>query len=367
MLNWNHVLRGHILVVDDVEENRAQLSRLLSSDSVKVDVAENGVAAIAHLKAERYDLILLDIEMPWLDGVGALRRIKADPALRNLPVLMLSEVDEPQAVTRCLKLGADDHLEKPFKPALVRARVEAYLARKRLEDHETLSRRRLTDELGRYERPLQRAEVIALSVPDATVLFADIVGFTRYSELLPPLELVYRLGEVFSGFDSVASQHGLTRVKTMGDGYLAVAGVVEPREDHARAAAEMALALKSSLERHEHIGLSIRIGLHSGPLVAGVMGMHPFAFDIWGDTVNTASRMESQGIPGQVQVSDATYRLLEGEYAFQPRGLVEIKGKGPMETYLLLGPRPRHRSTRAEAMLEATSDPTSDAKVEMGA
>jgi class 3 adenylate cyclase len=175
---------------------------------------------------------------------------------------------------------------------------------------------------------------------DATVLFADIVDFTRISSGLKPEALVAWLNDLFSAFDRLTERHGLEKIKTVGDAYMAVGGLPQHHPDHARAAAEMALALREDvMTRGAPNGenLQVRIGMHSGPVVAGVIGTRKFSYDLWGDTVNIASRMESHGIPNGIQVTDTTYRRLRGRYVFTERGPIDVKGKGPMITFLLLG------------------------------
>jgi adenylate cyclase len=179
---------------------------------------------------------------------------------------------------------------------------------------------------------------IADAFDSVTVLFADIVGFTTLSSKVPATELVVVLNDVFSRFDTLAERHGLEKIKTIGDAYMVVAGVPEPRPDHAVAVARMALDMLDEIrafntERGTELG--IRIGIHSGPAVAGVIGKKKFIYDIWGDTVNTASRMESTGMPGRVQVSDVTAQALDGALAIEDRGVIAVKGKGEMRTWLL--------------------------------
>ena len=186
---------------------------------------------------------------------------------------------------------------------------------------------------------------IADTVEEATVLFADLVGFTKLSSTISPEELVGRLGTLFSAFDTETERLGLEKIKTIGDAYMVAAGVPDPCPDHAGAAAELGLALRSTLGRlnaEQEWNFGIRIGIHSGPLVAGVIGEQRFSYDVWGDTVNTASRMESHGAPGQIQVSEATRSRLEARYLFEDRGEMEIKGKGPMRTFFLLGAKDGH-------------------------
>jgi adenylate cyclase len=182
---------------------------------------------------------------------------------------------------------------------------------------------------------------IADGFPEVTVLFADIVGFTRMSSRLPPERIVEVLNDLFCTFDDLAGRFGLEKIKTIGDCYMVAGGLPEPRRDHAEAVAEMGLAMLgivAELAARTGEGLSVRIGIHSGPVVAGVIGKRKFIYDLWGDTVNIASRMESHGLPGTIQLSGASRRLLEGKYRLALRGTIDIKGKGEMETWLLEGP-----------------------------
>lgn len=181
---------------------------------------------------------------------------------------------------------------------------------------------------------------IADSFNEATVLFADIVGFTNLSAHTSPVELVSLLNQIFSAFDRLAEQHGLEKIKTIGDAYMVVGGIPTPGSDSAQAVAEMALDMLKAIQEFNainHADFNMRIGINTGPVVAGVIGIKKFIYDLWGDTVNTASRMESQGIPGCIQVTAATYEHLKDKYEFEPRGAIQVKGKGEMMTYLLLG------------------------------
>jgi class 3 adenylate cyclase len=182
---------------------------------------------------------------------------------------------------------------------------------------------------------LKRHEgVIADRFEHATVLFADIVDFTPISAAIQPHEVVELLDGVFSDFDELAERHGLEKIKTIGDSYMVASGIPTPRPDHVRAVADMALEMLGvAAARRE--GLGLRIGIDTGPVVAGVIGRRKFIYDLWGDTVNTASRMESQGVPGEIQVTERVVGALDGDYVLEYRGTVEIKGKGAMSTWFL--------------------------------
>ncbi|MCC3492684.1 MAG: PAS domain-containing protein [Microcoleus sp. PH2017_25_DOB_D_A] len=182
--------------------------------------------------------------------------------------------------------------------------------------------------------------VIADKFEKATILFADLVNFTQISTTMSATKLVYLLNEIFSTFDQLTDKHGLEKIKTIGDAYMVVGGIPIERPDHAEAIAEMALDMLAAIQELNvklDSNFDIRIGINSGPVVAGVIGTKKFIYDLWGNAVNTASRMESHGIPGSIQVSIYTYELLRDKYEFQERGLIEIKGKGEMRTYFMTG------------------------------
>jgi adenylate cyclase len=198
------------------------------------------------------------------------------------------------------------------------------------------------------ERLKEREDVIADAFSHVTVLFADIVGFTPYAERFPAGTSVQTLNELFSDFDALAERGGLEKIKTIGDAYMVAAGLPEPQPDHADAIADMGLEmLEAAAHRTLRDGMPIqlRIGIDSGPVVAGVIGRRKFIYDLWGDTVNTASRMESHGVPGQIQVTERVRGLLADRFVFCERGTIEVKGKGPMRTYFLVGRPPQAGST----------------------
>src|ERR671935_2627675 len=199
------------------------------------------------------------------------------------------------------------------------------------------------------DRLKAETRTIADQFSSASILFADVVDFTPLAERLPPAEVVGVLDHLFSHFDVLAEHYGLEKIKTIGDCYMVAAGVPSPRPDHARALALMALDMQAamrSVDEVGHLGLALRIGINSGPVVAGVIGRKRFLYDLWGDAVNTASRMESHGTPGRIQVTRATYELLADEFELEPRGTIAVKGKGEVEAWYLLRPR-SHRGSAA--------------------
>ena len=219
---------------------------------------------------------------------------------------------------------------------------EAVRTRRALQREEERSERLLLNVLPApiATRLKQHEDVIADGFPEVTVLFADLVDFTRRSQRSSPQQIVQVLDELFSTFDQLTRRHGLEKIKTVGDAYMVAGGLPEPRPDHAQAVADLALTMQVEVARRIDTGgqpLQARIGIDTGPVVAGVIGADKFSYDLWGDTVNTASRMETTGVPGCIQVTERTYRRLRDGYRFERRGVVAVKGKGEMVTWFLIG------------------------------
>jgi adenylate cyclase len=350
---------GRILVVDDNASNRDLLFRRLSHDGHQVTRAESGRRALEILAVEEFDLILLDLLMPELNGFQVLERLKADQRLHDIPVIMISGLQETDSVIRCIEAGAEDYLSKPFNPVLLRARISACLERKRWRDRERRYLERIELEREKYETLLRNIlpgqivtrlndgeVVIADRVEEATILFADLVGFTKVASQVTPAVLVDNLNRIFSAFDDLCRQFQIEKIKTIGDAYMAAAGVPLARADHAEVMADFALAMLGALERVNaaaEVPFQMRIGIHTGPVVAGVIGSHRFLYDIWGDTVNLASRLESHSLPGRIHVSPQTSQMLAGHYDLEARGLINLRGIGKLRTSFLTGRKGRAR------------------------
>lgn len=347
----DHSLSSRILVVDDMEANRALLSRRLGRDGHSVSVANSGRAALELLAEADFDLVLLDLMMPDMNGFDVLRRLKDDPAARHIPVIMISALDEIDSIVRCIEAGAEDYIPKPFDPVLLGARIDASLERKLLRDREQAFTVELQAEKNKsdslllnilpasiVERMRQGEVTIADRFPEATILFSDLVGFTSLASRSSPGRIIDILNNLFSAFDELAKQLRLEKIKTIGDAYMVAGGLPEERSDHALVVADMALGM---IEAVRQIGvrfgetLEARIGIHSGEVVAGIIGQHRFIYDVWGDTVNTASRLESSGLPNRIQISETTYRRVREKFSCELRGPVQMKGKGTMLTYFL--------------------------------
>jgi class 3 adenylate cyclase len=345
-----------VLVVDDSKTLRRILIRELNSIGItNISEAGDGNEAVERLRVESFDLMLLDMEMPELDGLGVLKVVKSTPELSYLPVIIVSSAEDFDRIVECIQVGAEDYLPKPFNAVLLRARVFSSLEKKRLRDldrehilelqreKEMLHIEQMKSEklmLNILPKPiadrLKRGEKnIAGSYPEVTVLFSDLVGFTKMSAKKTAPELVKLLNDIFSRFDKRAELLGLEKIKTIGDAYMAVGGLPIPRSDHAEIVADMALGMYQDLADFNQANqqeIQMRIGIHSGPVVAGVIGFTKFSYDLWGNTVNTASRMESTSGNGRIQVSAITHELLKEHFVLEERELIECKGLGPMLT-----------------------------------
>ena len=363
--NETSTIKADILVVDDTPHNVRLLSIILSQQGYQVRKALNGERAIAAVQEFPPDLILLDVMMPEMNGYQVCEQLKASPKTRSIPVIFLSALDDVSDKVKAFEVGAVDYITKPFQEKEVLARVENHLtiqSQQRLLEEQNSRLEKEIKERKRVELALRLAQEksdrlllnilpakiaeklkksegsIASRFESATVLFADIVGFTSIAARISPLELVSLLNQIFSDFDKLTEKHGLEKIKTIGDAYMVAGGIPVPREDHAEAIADMALDMQSAIANFQtDIGASfeIRIGIHTGPVVAGVIGTKKFIYDLWGDTVNVASRMESLGLPGYIQVTAAIWELLKDKYVFEERGAISVKGKGDMMTYWL--------------------------------
>jgi len=345
---------GRILVVDDEPLNREMLLRRLARMGFTTTGAENGQRALELMQREAFDLVLLDIMMPVMDGFETLDRLKADPKLRHIPVVMLTALDEVASTVRCIEAGAEDYVPKPFNPVILRARMGASLDKKRLRDQERAYLAEIQAERAKSERLLLNVlpkaigerlksgeQTIVDAVPEATVLFADIVGFTRIAATFSPARTVSLLNELFSEFDQLSEQAGIEKIKTIGDAYMVVGGVPLPLADHAVRVARVAFGMLAAMHRfnaRHQFHWELRIGLHTGPVVAGIIGSTKFAYDLWGDTVNIASRLESHGEPNIPQVSEITAELLRPHFEVEARGHIDLKNRGAMKVFRLLRP-----------------------------
>lgn len=329
---------GRLLVVDDDEGNRQMLERRLRRLGHDVLCAADGREALELLRRTPRDLVLLDIQMPVLDGEETLQILRADQELRRLPVIVLSASRDLSRVVRCIELGAEDYLPKPFNPVLLQARINACLGKKRLQDREAEHLRRIEELLHvilpkDVARELQATrKVQPRAVPEVAVLFTDLAGFTQWCAGRSAIEVHCELQGLVETFEEIALRHGLEKIKTIGDSFMAVAGLLAPLPNPADAAVACGLEMTRAAAAHG-AGWRLRVGVHAGPVSAGIVGRQKYQYDVWGDTVNTAARMEQAATPGSVCVDASTWVRIAAHYAGESLGVVLLKGKGERQIY----------------------------------
>ncbi|MDF3888351.1 adenylate/guanylate cyclase domain-containing protein [Cupriavidus basilensis] len=388
MIQATDILAAKILVVDDLEANVLLLEGMLHAAGYTRVESTTDPRTVGDLHGRNhYDLIMLDLQMPGMDGFEVMEHLKAVQPDSYLPVIVITA--QPDHKLRALRAGAKDFVSKPFDLGEVLMRVrnmlevrllhkESLQHGKELERkvqeleasretivHQSDELRRLYEKLVREQQVTERLllnvlpspiaerlklrsdliaagppEIIADRFEEVSVLFADLVQFTRFSPALSPEGLVAVLNEIFADFDDIADDRGLEKIKTIGDAYMAAAGLPVPAVDHAARAAHMALDMLEYLDQFNErsgYGLQLRVGIHSGAVVAGVIGRRKFIYDLWGATVNIASRMESHGIAGRVQITDATRQRLGKPFLLEARGPINAKGIGELRTWLVTG------------------------------
>jgi adenylate cyclase len=338
-----------ILVVDDDDNNQFTLvQRLAREGYANVTTASNGQDALVLLSRSTFDLVLLDVMMPGLDGIAVLTAIKEDPLLRHVPVIMISAASDLDRVVRCIELGAEDYLPKPFNKVLLRARVRASLEKKHFRDRERANSAQIEHQRGRLSELLHAilpspavAELEATGgveprrYPGVAVLFCDISGFTAYCDQHPPETVIRHLQHLVEEFEGLTARYGMEKIKTVGDAFLATGNLLLPHPDPVMAG----LSCAFDMIQAAHIGPAgweLRCGLHIGPVVAGVVGRSKFSFDLWGDTVNVAARLVTVGQSGYVHLSEPAWGQVRGRAEAEPLGMIPLRGKGAVSVFRCL-------------------------------
>ncbi len=333
-----------VMMVDDDELALELIAVYLEEAGCKKFVGTADSTLALRMMAEVVpDILLLDLMMPRVTGMDILTELYRHTELARIPVVVLTASTEVEIKLQALKLGTRDFLAKPVDPSELILRLENILAVKAYQDWLTVEREN-SDRLLRNILPqpiaerLKRGEKkIADRFDATTVLFADLVSFTELAATYDAEHLVDMLNDIFNAFDDLLVKRGLEKIKTIGDAYMGVAGVPLPRADHADAMVDTALDMLAIADEKD-FPFQLRIGINTGPLIAGVIGKSKFSYDLWGDTVNVASRMESQGLPGHIQITQSTKELLSDGFRLERRTPVQdIKGKGPMPTWFVIG------------------------------
>jgi adenylate cyclase len=342
MLEAAEILKARILIVDDLPANVLLLERMLAGAGYTAAASTLDPRAVCDLHRKNdYDLIVLDLQMPGMDGFAVIEALKGVEKNGYLPVLVITA--QPDHKLRALQAGAKDFISKPFDTAEVLTRVHNMLEVRLLhvEIHrknaelqrlfdQVVAERKVSERLALHVAPdsiaarLQaRPDVTADSCADVTVVIADIIGFADLTPALSPERLALLLEELFAAFDGLAVEHGVRKIKTLGNSYMAAAGVPTAAADHAARAAHLSLAMLDAVDRfneRQDQALQARIGIGSGAVVAAVIGKRRYLYDIWGDAVHTASQMESHGVAGRVHASERTRRQLGEAFVLEAAG-----------------------------------------------
>jgi class 3 adenylate cyclase/CheY-like chemotaxis protein len=342
-----------ILIAEDDKDSQKLLARILEKENYEVVIADDGRMAWETFQREDFRLVITDWIMPRMKGLELCEKIRAKEKPGYVYIILVTSREEKADLVRALDAGADDYVTKPYDRGELLARVRAGQRIINLEHTISEKNQELFIEKEKSERLLlsifpkfiadrlkQDSNPIADSFKEASILFAGINDFSSLVAQKTPIEVVDLLGQVFSAFDRLAEQYGLEKIKTLGEMYIAAAGVPVPRPDHAEAVAELAFAMQEEIVRFDAgLGapLQLRVGIDSGPVVAGVIGTAKLAYDLWGDTVSTAAQMEAYGLAGSIQVTSETYGCLLKNFVFEERGEFYVQGKGNIRTYLLVG------------------------------
>ena len=332
-----------ILIVDDSPENIDILGGILKSDYKRL-VALNGKKAIQIATSDDPpDLILLDIIMPEMDGFQVLTHLKAEKSSRDIPVIVVSALDDMPSIVKGIQLGAEDFLPKPFDATLLKARISACLEKKRLRDREVFylqqieAEKKRSDELLHVILPTAIIEQLKSTnkvkpryYEDVAILFSDVVDFTSYCDTHTPEEVVSNLQDLVEEFEKLALEYELQKIKTNGDAFMAVSGLLKVEDNPVLNCVECGLKMIAAAQNLRS-KWKVRIGIHIGPVIGGIVGHRQYLFDIWGDSVNTANRIESLGLPNTVTLSKEAWAKVSGKYSGESLGSVQVKGKGELE------------------------------------
>jgi len=324
-----------LLLVDDSAENLQVLNALLKDD-YRLKLAKSGSKCLEiAMQQPQPDLILLDVIMPEMDGFQVCEALKANPQTSSVPVIFLTALNEVADETKGFRVGGSDFITKPFNPDIVKARIRTHL--------DLQYERKKSNELLRVLLPdavvhdlIQHGSHKPQIKENVSILFCDFVGFTPISATLSPEELIGELSDIFSAFDSICEQNNTTRIKTIGDAYMAVSGIHHSTPEHAQNLVKTALSFIDFLEKRNLQSRQewrCRIGVHSGKVIAGIIGKTRFIYDIVGDDVNVAARTESAGSPMKVTITPSTRSLVENHFTLESAGVHNLKGKGEMELF----------------------------------
>ena len=326
-----------VLIVDDAVENLQVLSGLLK-DKYRVKIAKNGEKAIELANAtEKPNLILLDVVMPGMSGFEVCAQLKSDDSTKNIPVIFITALNESADETKGFSVGGADFISKPFHPEVVLARIQTHI--------ELQAAKQKSDTLLKVLLPenvvndlINNGKHIPEIHNNVSILFFDFVGFTNMTTQMNPQVLIEELSGIFTDFDEICSKHHATRIKTIGDAYMATTGLGNNDSNHAINLVKTGIDFINYLNHRNQTSAykwQCRIGVHSGSVIAGIIGKNRFAYDILGDDVNIAAKVESAGVPMKVTITEATKQLCANEFVSESIGKVMLKRRGEMELFVV--------------------------------
>ena len=335
---------ARVLVVEDNNFFRSLFIKHLKLEGYgNVFEAVNGREALEIIKEDDLDVILLDIQMPEMDGYQVLEALKADTNLRDIPVIVLSAVDEIESIVKCIELGAEDYLPKPVNATILRARLATCLDKKYLRDHEVIYLQEIQEEKRKLD------ELLSIILPSAAavelkekgfveprrfenvaILFCDVIQFTNYCDRTSPEQVVEDVTDLIECFEEITTKYGMEKIKTIGDEYMATAGLLLEINEPLISAINCGLDMTSAAPKLS-CGWQVRVGVHIGSVVAGILGRQKYQFDLWGNSVNMAARMTSLGHPGVVTLTKDTWDKVSDDFHGDSLGIFDVKGKGKLE------------------------------------
>lgn len=326
-----------VLIVDDAVENLQVLSGLLK-DKYRVKIAKNGEKALELANAsEKPNLILLDVVMPGMSGFEVCAQLKSDESTKNIPVIFITALNEATDETKGFSVGGADFIAKPFHPDVVLARIQTHI--------ELQAAKQKSDTLLKVLLPenvvndlINTGKHIPEIHNNVSVLFFDFVGFTNMTTQMNPQVLIEELSGIFTDFDEICSKHHATRIKTIGDAYMATTGLGTDDKSHAVNLVNTGIDFINYLNHRNQTAeykWQCRIGIHSGSVIAGIIGKNRFAYDILGDDVNIAAKVESAGVPMKVTITEATKQLCGEQFISESIGKVMLKRRGEMELFVV--------------------------------
>jgi class 3 adenylate cyclase len=343
---------GRIIVAEDDDRIRDLLCDYLRSQGHVVVPAKDGIEALEIIRSGSFDLLLTDIEMPRANGFEVLDQITADPKLCGLPVIVISGHGELEGIAHCITMGADDYLPKPFNRVILGARVNSSLEKKRLREQTERERRRYNELLNAILPPSIVAELSQTNAvrprrcEQVAVVFADIVGFTQYCDHRQddPEVVVQHLRKMFEAWEEMAVNLGVQKIKTIGDAFMGASGLLEKSMNPVLDCVQLGMRMIEFTQSMRNddgrpLGFDLRVGVHIGPVVAAVLGHRQSLYDLWGDTVNVASRLESNGRPGCVNLSIPAWKCISEFVCGEARGICKLKGKPEPVEIIHLEPR----------------------------